>query len=119
MVAATGGSAEGPHKTDLAARHVAKDMPAPACSPGAQQALLLGIVLAHARLLAAERGAAPLLQLGEVAALLDSRRRAALFEEIVALGAQAWLTGTDPELFAALGARARHFAVDNARINER
>ena len=116
--AVAGGAADGPHRGDLRVRHAGKDLPASECSTGEQKALLVGIVLANARLLSAERGAPPLLLLDEIAAHLDSRRRAALFEEIVALGAQAWLTGTDPELFAALGERARHLTVDNARIGE-
>lgn len=114
--AAAGGATEGPHRSDLAVRHRAKDMPAAQCSTGEQKALLIGIVLANARLLAAERGAAPLLLLDEVAAHLDRRRRAALFDEILALGTQAWLTGTDRELFAELGGRARFFGIEDARI---
>ncbi len=116
--AVAGGAVDGPHRSDLRVRHAGKDLPAADCSTGEQKALLVGIVLANARLLSAERGAPPLLLLDEIAAHLDSRRRAALFEEIVALGAQAWLTGTDPELFAALGERARHLTVDNARIDD-
>ena len=114
--AVAGGAADGPHRGDLLVRHAGKDLPAADCSTGEQKALLIGIVLANARLLSAERGAPPLLLLDEIAAHLDRRRRAALFEEIVALGAQAWLTGTDPELFTALGDRALHFTVEDGRI---
>ena len=114
--AVAGGAADGPHRGDLLVRHAGKDLPAADCSTGEQKALLIGIVLANARLLAAERGAPPLLLLDEIAAHLDRRRRAALFEEIVTLGAQAWLTGTDPELFTALGDRALHFTVEDGRI---
>jgi DNA replication and repair protein RecF len=117
--AAAGGAAEGPHRSDLAVRHVGKDMPAGQCSTGEQKALLIGLVLANARLLAAERGVPPLLLLDEVAAHLDGRRRAALFEEILALGAQAWLTGTDESLFAPFGDRARFFGVEDAVVTER
>ncbi len=116
--AIAGGAADGPHRGDLVVRHAGKDLPAADCSTGEQKALLIGIVLANARLLTAERGAPPLLLLDEIAAHLDRRRRSALFEEVVTLGAQAWLTGTEPELFAALGDRARHFTVENARIGE-
>ncbi len=116
--AAAGGAADGPNRTDLTVRHAASDMPAGQCSTGEQKALLIGIVLAHARLLAVERAAPPLLLLDEVAAHLDRRRRAALFEEILALGAQAWLTGTDRELFAALDRRAHFFGVQDAHISE-
>jgi DNA replication and repair protein RecF len=114
--AETGGAAYGPHRADLVARHVDRDLPAELCSTGEQKALLISIVLAHARLLAAERGFAPLVLLDEVAAHLDAERRAALFDELVALGAQPWLTGTDPELFAGLHGRAQFFEVQAARI---
>ncbi|MDZ7712019.1 MAG: DNA replication/repair protein RecF [Rhodovibrio sp.] len=114
--AETGGAAYGPHRADLVARHVDRDLPAELCSTGEQKALLISIVLAHARLLAAERGFAPLVLLDEVAAHLDAERRAALFDELVALGAQPWLTGTDPELFAGLKGRAQFFEVQAARI---
>ncbi|HET8728288.1 MAG TPA: DNA replication/repair protein RecF [Alphaproteobacteria bacterium] len=115
---AIGGASEGPHRSDLLVRHRAKDMPAALCSTGEQKALLIGIVLANARLLAAERGAAPLLLLDEVAAHLDQRRRAALYEEILALKAQAWLTGTDRVLFAELGDRAHFVGIEDARITD-
>ncbi len=117
--AAAGAATGGPHRSDPAVHHRAKAMPAAQCSTGEQKALLIGIVLANARLLAGERGAPPLLLLDEVAAHLDEARRAALYEEILALGAQAWMTGTDPALFAPLGDRARHLGVDDARVAER
>jgi len=111
--AAGGGAAVGPHKSDLDARHQAKDMPAALCSTGEQKALLLAIVLANARLLAAETGTAPLLLLDEVAAHLDGERRHALFDEILALEAQAWMTGTDAAMFAPLGGTAQRFRIEN------
>lgn len=111
-----GGATVGPHKSDLAVSHVPKDMPAAFCSTGEQKALLIAIVLANARLLAAERGAAPILLLDEVAAHLDPERRAALFGEILALGAQAWMTGTDDGVFDPLGDDARRFRIEDARI---
>jgi DNA replication and repair protein RecF len=114
--AESGGATVGPHKSDLAVRHAAKDMPAALCSTGEQKALLIAIVLANARLLAAERGAAPLLLLDEVAAHLDPDRREALFGEILALGAQAWMTGTDASVFAPLAQEAARVFVDDARI---
>lgn len=114
--AETGGAAVGPHKSDLSVRHHAKDMPAGLCSTGEQKALLIAIVLANARLLAAERGAAPLLLLDEVAAHLDAERREALFGEILALGSQAWMTGTDAGVFAPLGDDACRFRVEDARV---
>ena len=112
----TGGAAVGPHKSDLAVRHTLKDMPAALCSTGEQKALLIAIVLANARLLAAERGAAPLLLLDEVAAHLDPHRREALFDEILALGAQAWMTGTDDNVFAPLGSAALRFHIEDAHV---
>ena len=107
---AAGRTLTGPHRSDLAARYAAKGMPAEQCSTGEQKALLISLVLANARALAAE-GAAPVLLLDEVAAHLDAGRRAALYDEICALGLQAWMTGTGQELFADLGPRARHLSV--------
>jgi len=101
----------GPHRADLVAVYAEKAMPAAQCSTGEQKALLLSLILANARALKQDTGAAPLVLLDEVAAHLDAGRRAALFDEICALGAQAWMTGTGPELFAELGGRAQHLAV--------
>ncbi|MEM9756509.1 MAG: DNA replication/repair protein RecF, partial [Pseudomonadota bacterium] len=97
---AAGRTLVGPHRCDLAAHYALKGMPAAQCSTGEQKALLISLVLANARALKAETGAPPLVLLDEVAAHLDAARRAALFDEIVALGAQAFLTGTGAELFA-------------------
>lgn len=110
---AAGRTLIGPHRTDLIARYAAKDVEARLCSTGEQKALLISLVLANARALKADLGTAPLVLLDEVAAHLDADRRAALFDEICALKAQAWLTGTGPELFAELGPRAQHFAVSD------
>lgn len=115
--AASGGAALGPHRSDLAVSHLERELPAALCSTGEQKALLVSIVLAHARLLALHRGAAPLLLLDEVAAHLDDRRRAALFDEVVGLGAQAWLTGTDAAVFAALGEQAGFYRVHEASVS--
>ncbi|WP_279347259.1 DNA replication/repair protein RecF [Govanella unica] len=109
--AASGRSGDGPHVTDLKVRHRPKDMPAELCSTGEQKALLIGIVMGAARLTQAETGTAPLLLLDEVAAHLDSERRAALFEEILALGAQAFMTGTDHALFTPFGTEAQYFTI--------
>jgi DNA replication and repair protein RecF len=108
---AAGRTLTGPHRADLTAVYAAKGVPAAQCSTGEQKALLLSLVLANARALAEDFGAPPLLLLDEVAAHLDAGRRAALYDEVVTLGAQAWLTGTGRELFADLGARAQHLAV--------
>lgn len=116
--AEAGRALAGPHRSDLVVHHRAKAMPAAFCSTGEQKALLVALVLAAARLLKLQRGAAPILLLDEIAAHLDAERRAALFDEIEALGAQAWLTGTDAELFAALGGRAAFFAVAPGQAGE-
>jgi DNA replication and repair protein RecF len=108
--AEAGRSLVGPHTTDLLVRHTAKRAEARDCSTGEQKALLISIMLADARELArAREGLAPILLLDEIAAHLDAMRRAALFEEIHALSAQAWMTGTDLSLFR--DARAEIFEV--------
>ncbi len=101
----------GPHRSDLAATFAAKGIAAKDCSTGEQKALLIALILANARALTRDFGAPPILLLDEVAAHLDADRRAALYGEICALGAQAWMTGTGPELFAELGQRAQNMAV--------
>jgi DNA replication and repair protein RecF len=115
------GEAAGPHRTDITAVMVAPGHPshgqaAALCSTGEQKALLISILLASARLQKMKRGHAPLLLLDEVAAHLDSNRRLALFAEIQRLGAQAWMTGTDNNLFAGLSGDAQFFTVENARL---
>ena len=112
----SGTTAVGPHRSDLKVADRRSGMPAAECSTGEQKALLIALVLAHARLQAAERGAPPVLLLDEVAAHLDSARRAALFAELLALGGQSWLTGTDEGLFAGIAEGAQCFRVRDARI---
>jgi DNA replication and repair protein RecF len=108
----------GPHLSDLAVRHTLKRADAAECSTGEQKALLISIVLAHAWELSHMRGGrAPVLLLDEIAAHLDAARRSALFEEILALGAQAWLTGTDIEMFASLRGQADLFEVRDSQPN--
>jgi DNA replication and repair protein RecF len=112
-----GRTGTGPHLSDLSVRHVQKRADARECSTGEQKALLVSIVLAVAWELSRTRqGMAPILLLDEIAAHLDGERRAALFEEIVALGTQAWMTGTDLPLFTALRERADIYAVDDGRL---
>jgi DNA replication and repair protein RecF len=111
-----GGGTVGPHRSDLSVRHRTKNMPAEVCSTGEQKALLIAIILANARLMAAERGQPPLILLDEVAAHLDAERRTALFGEVLDLGAQAWLTGTDSAVFAELGDAANFFRVEDAHV---
>ncbi|PZX41262.1 DNA replication and repair protein RecF [Roseinatronobacter thiooxidans] len=108
---AAGRSLIGPHRADLRATWAAKGMDAAQCSTGEQKALLISIILANARALATVRGSAPILLLDEVAAHLDATRRAALYDALCDLGAQAFLTGTGAELFSDLGPRAQHFTV--------
>jgi DNA replication and repair protein RecF len=106
----------GPHRSDLAVRHLDLDLPAAEGSTGQQKAVLVSITLAHVRLVALSRGRAPLLLLDEIAAHLDGERRAALFDEVVALGVQSWMTGTDAELFAPLRGRAQILRVTDGSI---
>ena len=100
--AAAGRALEGPHRVDLLATHTATGQPAGGSSTGEQKAMLLGIQLAHADLVAERTGRAPVLLLDEVAAHLDPQRRAALFERLAGRG-QVWMTGTEAGLFAGLG----------------
>jgi DNA replication and repair protein RecF len=113
---AAGRTLVGPQATDLLVRHGPKDIPAGMASTGEQKALLIGLVLAHARLVANMSGIAPFVLLDEVAAHLDPRRRAGLFEALEALGGQVWMTGADPGLFAELVGRADVLQVSPGRI---
>lgn len=106
----------GPHRSDLAVRHLSRDAAAEQCSTGEQKALLIALILADARMQAAERGVTPILLLDEVAAHLDADRRAALYDEIAALGSQAWMTGTEGHLFDMLGERAQHYEVRDSAL---
>jgi len=106
----------GPHLSDLIVFHGPHNAPAGDCSSGEQKALLLGLVLAKARLIRELSGAAPLVLLDEVAAHLDHARREALFGEILDLKAQAWMTGTDRETFASLASQAQILVVNRGRI---
>jgi DNA replication and repair protein RecF len=108
--AAAGRTLAGPHRSDLAVTHLGKMQPAALCSTGEQKALLLGIVLAHADLVAERTGHPPVLLLDEVAAHLDPSRRVALFERLAGKG-QVWMTGTEPALFAAIGGDATRIAL--------
>ncbi len=105
--AAAGRTLVGPHRSDLSVTHVGKAQAAERCSTGEQKALLLGIVLAHAELVAERTGRPPLLLLDEVAAHLDPLRRAALFDRLGAMATQVWMTGTETALFEGIGAATR------------
>ena len=108
---AAGRTLVGPHRADLYGVFAAKGVPAADSSTGEQKALLISLVLSNTRALVDDFGAPPIVLLDEVAAHLDAQRRAALYDEICALGAQAWMTGTGPELFEELGTRAQYFEV--------
>jgi DNA replication and repair protein RecF len=114
--AESGGAALGPHRSDLLVTHP-NGVAAPLCSTGEQKALLVAILLAHARLQGGLRGATPLLLLDEVAAHLDELRRRALFEALLGLGAQAWLTGTDAAVFAPLAGAAQFVRVEHGTLH--
>ncbi len=115
----TGGAQNGTHKSDLAVTYASKNMPANQCSTGEQKALLIGLILAHAQLIKAERGEPPILLLDEVAAHLDDTRRKALYDILQDLNAQCWLTGTDKELFLAIKDKAQFFEIKNSIIKMR
>ena len=108
---AAGRTLVGPHRSDLYAAYIAKGVPAADCSTGEQKALLISLILANARALAERIGTPPILLLDEVAAHLDADRRAALYDELTELKAQAWMTGTEDHLFDALGSRAQYISV--------
>lgn len=113
---AAGRTLEGPHRTDLIVQHRPKSMPAALCSTGEQKALLIGLILAHARLTGELSGMAPILLLDEIAAHLDTGRRAALFGILDDLGGQAFMTGTDRSLFEALEWDAQFFNVAGGEL---
>ncbi|MBF9196440.1 DNA replication/repair protein RecF [Microvirga terrestris] len=113
---AAGRTLVGPQASDLLVRHGPKDIPANTASTGEQKALLIGLVIAHAQLVASMSGIAPFVLLDEVAAHLDPRRRAGLFAALESLGGQVWMTGADPSLFAELEGRADVLQVLPGRI---
>jgi DNA replication and repair protein RecF len=114
---AAGRTLDGPHRSDLLVRHREKDMEAERCSTGEQKALLIGLVLAHARLTGDMTGYAPILLLDEIAAHLDEGRRAALFDLVDGLGGQSFMTGTDRSMFSALSDRAQFLTVSHGGIS--
>jgi len=113
---AAGRTLDGPHRSDLLVRHRPKDMPAELCSTGEQKALLVGIVLSHARLTGEMSGMTPVLLLDEIAAHLDAGRRAALFAILEELNCQTFMTGTDTALFSSLAGRAQFLTVDHGTV---
>jgi len=113
---AAGRTLTGPHRVDFEVVHAQKQMPAALGSTGEQKALLIGLILAHARLVGRMTGITPFLLLDEIAAHLDPGRREALFAALDGLGAQCFMTGTDPILFEALGPRAQVISVRDGRL---
>jgi DNA replication and repair protein RecF len=107
----------GPQASDLLVRHGPKGIEAARSSTGEQKALLVGLVLAHGRLVAAMSGIAPLLLLDEIAAHFDAARREALYAGLSSVGGQVWMTGADPTTFSALSGRAQMFGVSPGRIS--
>jgi DNA replication and repair protein RecF len=115
---AAGRTLNGPHRSDLTVGYAAKGMPARSCSTGEQKALLIAITLAHVRAIGVRFGGwVPLVLLDEIAAHLDEGRRTALFDELVRLGCQAWMTGTDDQLFAALTEKSNIVKVEDGKVD--
>jgi DNA replication and repair protein RecF len=117
--AAAGRTSDGPHLTDLKVTYAHKGIAAADASTGEQKALLIGLVLAHGRLIAEMTGFAPILLLDEIVAHLDPARRAALHVELAQLGGQVWMTGADPALFAEVGNDAMVVEVASGRLEPR
>lgn len=113
---AAGRTISGPHRVDLDVTYAQKGMPAALGSTGEQKALLIGLILAHARLVKLRTAITPFLLLDEIAAHLDPDRRRALFAALDGLGTQCFLTGTDKLLFEALGERAQTITVRDGRL---
>ncbi len=117
--AAAGRTLDGPHLTDLSVVYIHKGIPAGEASTGEQKALLIGLILAHARLIAEMTGSTPVLLLDEIVAHLDPGRRVALHAELAQLGAQVWMTGADPALFAEIKNDAAMIEVRSGRLELR
>ena len=114
--AVNGYTSIGPHRSDFRVHHSETGMAAESCSTGEQKSLLIGIILAVAKLQTDHKGFTPLLLLDEIAAHLDESRRASLFQLIMEMGAQAWITGTEKELFDYFGEKAQHFSIENGEL---
>ena len=113
---AAGRTLEGPHRSDMKVFYAQKNMPAALCSTGEQKSLLMGLILAHAKITAQISGMAPILLLDEMAAHLDEQRRVALFNILDELGGQSFMTGTDRQLFSALDDRAEFFEISDGAL---
>ncbi|MDX1921725.1 MAG: DNA replication/repair protein RecF [Alphaproteobacteria bacterium] len=119
MDAASGITTTGTHRSDLEVHHVTKNMPAHLCSTGEQKALLISLVLAQARLLSAIHQSIPLILLDDITAHLDEMRRDALARQLLSLGSQAWLTGTDDSFFSAFKQNAQFFSIECGHIKNK
>jgi DNA replication and repair protein RecF len=117
--AAAGRTLAGPHLTDLEVMHGPKGIAASAASTGEQKALLIGLILAQANLIADMTGFAPVLLLDEVVAHLDPTRRAALYDALGTIGAQVWMTGADPTAFGEIAGRAQMLDVSPGSVTAR
>jgi DNA replication and repair protein RecF len=115
--ASAGRTLAGPHRTDLVVTHLGKSQPAALCSTGEQKALLIGLILAFAGLVAERTDRRPILLLDEIAAHLDPARRAALFDRLALEGGQAWMTGTERAPFAGIGGEATWLEVANGTVH--
>ncbi len=115
----TGHTSLGPHRSDLEAVFPLKQMPAALCSTGEQKAMLTSLILAHARVICAERRMAPLVLLDEVAAHFDDARKKALFDDLRQLGGQVWLTGAEATLFDGLMDETQHFHIEDGQAHPR
>ena len=114
--ASSGYTSIGPHRSDFKVRHSETGMEAASCSTGEQKSLLIGLILTVAKLQTAQRGFTPLLLLDEIAAHLDAKRRSSLFQIIMEMGAQAWITGTEKELFDLFAGNAQHFSIESGEV---
>ncbi|MCB1417329.1 MAG: DNA replication and repair protein RecF, partial [Nitratireductor sp.] len=116
--AAAGRTLAGPHRSDLAVTHLGKGIAAALASTGEQKALLIGLTLAHADIVSRAEGRErpPILLLDEIAAHLDDLRRAALYERLLDLECQAWMTGTDRALFTAISDAAQLFEIAGGMV---
>lgn len=116
--AATGITTLGPHRSELAALHPDKNMPAALCSTGEQKALLISLILAHGQLIKTQRAQPPVLLLDEVGAHLDESRRETLYNQLFLLGSQVWMTGADSSLFSPLFGRVMCYEIEAGRVRE-
>ncbi|MCB9963399.1 MAG: DNA replication/repair protein RecF [Rhodospirillales bacterium] len=112
----SGTTALGPHRSDFLAYYTKKSMPAMHCSTGEQKALLIGIILAHARLLREEHAQAPLLLLDEIVAHLDPSRRATLSSLLKTYPSQVWMTGTDAAPFEDFTSHSHLYSVSESSV---